>query len=411
MNASILTNTSAMVALQSLRSTSADLADVQSQISTGRKVADAKDNAAVFAISQVMESDVSGFNAISDSLSLGGSTVAVASNAAQQVGDILNEIKGRIVAANEENVDRGTLQDEISSLSGQVESIVNAAQFNGLNILQGGGSVSILSSLDRASDGTVTASNIDVARQDLQSAQESFGATAVGTAGDLVTASTATVAVSGGTGDVNFTAGGAEEGASYRVTLTGAGTNELGTTAVNFEYVARNGDTELDVSTNIFNQIQDHLTTTGAANTSVSQDATTGAITITNADTTGGNTIGLAVAENLGGTAGGGLAGLATIDVTTDAGATAALSEIETLIQTTVDAQASLGTGERRIEIQGEFINTLIDSFRSGIGALVDADLEEASARLQALQVQQQLGVQALSIANQAPQSILALFR
>ncbi|MEO1275362.1 MAG: flagellin, partial [Pseudomonadota bacterium] len=66
---------------------------------------------------------------------------------------------------------------------------------------------------------------------------------------------------------------------------------------------------------------------------------------------------------------------------------------------------------ERRIDIQSDFMSSLIDSFKSGIGALVDADLEEASARLQALQVQQQLGVQALSIANQAPQNILALFR
>ena len=71
----------------------------------------------------------------------------------------------------------------------------------------------------------------------------------------------------------------------------------------------------------------------------------------------------------------------------------------------------ALGTGARRLDIQSEFMSTLIDSFKSGIGALVDADLEEASARLQALQVQQQLGIQALSIANQAPQNILALFR
>ena len=66
---------------------------------------------------------------------------------------------------------------------------------------------------------------------------------------------------------------------------------------------------------------------------------------------------------------------------------------------------------EKRLDIQNEFTNKLIDSFKAGIGALVDADLEEASARLQALQVQQQLGIQALSIANQAPQNILALFR
>ncbi|MEM8755377.1 MAG: flagellin, partial [Pseudomonadota bacterium] len=77
----------------------------------------------------------------------------------------------------------------------------------------------------------------------------------------------------------------------------------------------------------------------------------------------------------------------------------------------TIGAQAALGTSEKRIEIQNDFMGTLIDSFKSGIGSLVDADLEAASARLQALQVQQQLGTQALSIANQSPQSILALFR
>jgi flagellin len=56
-------------------------------------------------------------------------------------------------------------------------------------------------------------------------------------------------------------------------------------------------------------------------------------------------------------------------------------------------------------------VGKLSDALKSGIGSLVDADMEEASARLQALQVQQQLGTQALSIANQQPQSLLALFR
>jgi len=84
---------------------------------------------------------------------------------------------------------------------------------------------------------------------------------------------------------------------------------------------------------------------------------------------------------------------------------------MEGLIQTSVNAAASFGSAQKRIENQSNFINKVADSLTSGIGALVDADLEAASARLQALQVQQQLGVQALSIANQQPQSILSLFR
>jgi len=107
----------------------------------------------------------------------------------------------------------------------------------------------------------------------------------------------------------------------------------------------------------------------------------------------------------------GGLQGLELINVTTDEGADAALENIETLIDSSIDAAASFGSAQGRIETQSSFIGKLTDSLKSGIGAMVDADMEEASARLQALQVQQQLGIQSLSIANQAPQSILSLFR
>jgi flagellin len=107
----------------------------------------------------------------------------------------------------------------------------------------------------------------------------------------------------------------------------------------------------------------------------------------------------------------GGLAAMSSIDVSSAAGAAAALGNIESLIQTGIDAAAEFGSAQSRIDIQNSFVGKLTDSLRAGIGSLVDADMEEASARLQALQVQQQLGVQSLSIANQAPQSILSLFR
>jgi flagellin len=107
----------------------------------------------------------------------------------------------------------------------------------------------------------------------------------------------------------------------------------------------------------------------------------------------------------------GGLGALSAINVSTDVGATAALGTIETLIDTAISAAASFGSVQGRIDIQSEYVSSLTDSLKSGIGSLVDADMEETSARLQALQVQQQLGIQALSIANQAPQNILSLFR
>jgi flagellin len=102
---------------------------------------------------------------------------------------------------------------------------------------------------------------------------------------------------------------------------------------------------------------------------------------------------------------------LEAIDVTTREGANAALSAIEPMIQNAINAAAHFGSAQGRIDTQQDFVSKIMDGLKSGVGALVDADMEAASARLQALQVQQQLGIQALSIANQTPQNILALFR
>ncbi|SEB09893.1 flagellin, partial [Rubrimonas cliftonensis] len=107
----------------------------------------------------------------------------------------------------------------------------------------------------------------------------------------------------------------------------------------------------------------------------------------------------------------GGLAELGLIDVSTKGGAAAALSAIEGMTQSSINAAASFGSSGKRVDIQMTFLKDLTDSLTAGIGSLVDADMEETSARLQALQVQQQLGVQALSIANQQPQTLLSLFR
>ncbi len=74
-------------------------------------------------------------------------------------------------------------------------------------------------------------------------------------------------------------------------------------------------------------------------------------------------------------------------------------------------AASGFGAAQARIDAQNDFLSKQAASLKEGVGALVDANMEEASARLQALQVQQQLGTQALSIANQAPQSVLSLFK
>lgn len=272
---SIVTNNSAMVALQTLRSINSNLQGVQSEISTGKSIATAKDNSAIWAISKVMESDVAGFKAISDSLALGESTVAVASAGAEQITDILTDMKNRIVAATGENVDYDKLTAEVTEMVAQVDTIIGSSQFNGANLLDDSVTdITVLSSIDRDNAGAVTAQNITVA--------------------------------------------------------------------------------SLDFTTNL---------------------------------------------------------DLSDIDVSDSTAAETSIAALEAHIQTAVDGAAALGASASRIESQGEFVSKLTDAMTSGIGSLVDADMEEASAKLQALQVQQQLGVQALSIANQAPQSILSLFR
>ena len=278
---SINTNNSAMGALQPLKSINSNLAKTQDEISTGKSVSMAKDNSAVWAISKVMESDVSGFKSISDSLSVGEATVAVASAGAEQIVKVLDEMKSLAISGNSETADFAKIDADMAEKEAQILSIISASQFNGVNLLatdtdgNGGTQLTVLSSLDRVGTGAPTASTIDVATVDFEANLDIAGRTAIADQASAVTA----------------------------------------------------------------------------------------------------------------------------------------LGEMEAFLQTAITGAASLGASSKRITDQNEFVGKLTDAMKVGIGALVDADMEEASARLQALQTQQQLGVQALSIANQAPQTILSLFR
>lgn len=521
---SILTNNSAMVALQTLKSINSNLSKTQDEISTGKSVATAKDNAAIWAISKVMEADVKGFKAISESLSLGESTVAVARNASETVTDLLTEIKGKVVAAQEDNVDRSKIQTDIESLKEQIASVVGAAQFNGKNLVNNFDDSSILSSLDRDSSGNVSASSISFTGQNLTSssgtlststaldrigtiddagtytvgagatlsddansatltlatsladgdtltidfADEQFtytnstgSAIAVGDLDAIVAAGLSNLGVEGvttsasGTGVVTVSstnafediaiqgtspsttvvvdpdAGGAQAAAAAGVEATlvaraetislgGAGNTggvvnegdgfQIALDGKTFNYVAKDGDTLNDVATGLKRVVDEGGVEGIEVKINLSDDPTINppTIQIDNSSTTD---VSLTVDDGADGVASGGLVGLDGIDVTTGDGAANALANIESLIETSIDAAAEFGSVQGRVEIQSEFISKLTDSLVSGIGSLVDADMEEASARLQALQVQQQLGTQSLSIANQAPQNILALFR
>jgi flagellin len=403
---SILTNNGAMVALQTMRQINRGMESVQNQISTGLKIGSAKDNAATWAISKVMESDVAGFKAIKENLSLGSSTVNVARSATETTTKLLTEIKEKIVQAQEDNVDRDKIQNDIVQLRGQIDSVIQSAQFNGLNLVNGSntGDVQVLSSLNRTAD-DVSAASIAVATQNL-----TFNGFAAGSVSGLVTnlAGTPTAAIEGA--DVAIPGAGAGDPPSYYSTSVNGRSFTVELTRATYDALGGGTPTQELANQFVANELQSQI------------DAVFGAGTLTlSGDADSIDIVAAATAPEdapfrveIGNGNVGALQSLSTLDVgasATDADRAAALDDIENMIQAAIDASSAFGSSQKRIEIQQDFVGNLMDSLRSGIGSLVDADMEEASARLQALQVQQQLGTQALTIANQQPQNILALFR
>jgi len=396
--ASILTNNGAITALQTLRSINQNLATTQGEVATGKRVATAKDNAAFFAISSVMQSDVNGFKAISDTLALGDATVGVARSGAETVTGLLNDLKGRIVAAQESNVDRSKIQADVAELRNQTTATVDASQFNGLNFLKGdknNPTISILGSLNRSAAG-VTTSNVNIARSSLEGGATTPAATFAG--GAAAAAAVTVVSTNLKAGDVIAVAlTDATNGEGAIASYTVKASDLTGVLATDNDKITDGIIAAIDAAKPKLSGIGSSITAASAAGT--------GVVTIARTGTAADPDLTVRTSQ------GGGLAALSLVDVGTAEGAKAALSAIEGLIQTSVNSAASFGSAQKRIENQSNFISKVSDSLTSGIGALVDADLEAASARLQALQVQQQLGVQALSIANQQPQSILSLFR
>jgi len=269
------TNTGAMIALQYLNQTNAQLQATQNAINTGLKVASAKDDGATFAIAQDMRGDVAGYSAVHDSLNRGMSAVDVALSAGQSISDLLIEMKQKSLAASDQSLDtasRQALNEDFTALRDQISSIINNSVFDGFNLVDGStAQITALASSDGTRKITVGAENMSLS-------------------GSIVTV------------------------------------------------------------------------------------ATTGTIS-------------------------------------TQTKASTMIATIQASLTNVNSALARLSSGEKKFSVQIDFVQKLSDTLTAGIGNLVDADMATESARLQSLQVKQQLGVQALSIANSSPQVILLLFR
>ncbi|MAT36064.1 MAG: flagellin [Ponticaulis sp.] len=273
--ASVNTNYGAMVALQQLNSTNAQLETTQTRINTGLKVSSAKDNGAIYAIAQGMRADVTGFGVVSESLDRASSTVDVAIAAGEAISDLLIDMKEKALSASDASLtstQRSAFNEDFTALRDQIATIVSNAEFNGVNLINNStASINALANADGSSVLTVLDENLSLS-------------------GSIVT-----------------------------------------------------------------------LTSTAQLDT------------VTNAST--------------------------------------AVTTIETSLNNLNQALARLGTSSKSLEVHSSFITKLTDVTEKGIGNLVDADLAKESAKLQALQTKQQLGVQALSIANQASGIALSFFR
>ncbi|MDM9618987.1 flagellin [Rhizobium sp. AC44/96] len=299
---SILTNVAAMSALQTLRSISGSLEDTQNRVSSGYRVAEAKDNAAYWSIATTMRSDNKALSAVSDALGLGAAKVDTAYSAMDSAIDIVSEIKAKLVAATENGVDKTKIQDEISQLQQQLLSVAQSASFSGENWVAGNTTKSVVSSFVRDSNGQVSVQTTQYVLDDASDGNVLFG--------------------------VDSTGG-------------------------------------IDTSTGII------------------------------------------------GTSTGTIGSIFEMDITsfTPADINDALTAVEGGLSALTKAASQLGSISTRIDLQESFVSSLSDSIDSGVGRLVDADMEEESSKLTALQTQQQLAIQSLSIANSSAQNVLTLFK
>ena len=350
---SINTNFAALTALQALDQTNRDLNTTQARISTGLRVNTAKDNAAYWSMATTLRSDSKSLSAVSDALGLGAATIDIAYTAINSAVDVVSEIQAKLVAAREPGVDRSKVQTEIDELQNQLRSIAASASFSGENWLY----------VD--SGGTSYSANETIVSSFSRADGANGSETMIGTISVSVSASFLFDVNSDGAG------GGFDSGAATADALGILGSARLTRAAADLAGVARG-----------------------------SIDAA-GTIVIANAfDPASASAPGTPTAP-------------LEIDVSTatDTDIEDFIQAVDVALSEMTGAASELGSAKKRIDLQRDFVSSLMDAIDRGVSTLVDADMNSESTRLQALQVRQQLGVQALSIANSQSQNILSLFR
>ena len=429
---SIHTNAGAKLALQTLRAVNAELAVTQKQLTTGLRVAKADDNPGTWAVAQGLRADLGGYRRVQESLTLGDTTLSIARQGAERIVDLLGRVREHVTAAQGENVDRTKLQTDIEALTEQIDSIVDLAAFSGVNLLSNRGAEAGSGMFEVKSSFTRDGDRFDWDPIDIRQRDRSSTASVVAAPGGTYAADAATATLTGpGSATLDASALAVTAGTAFSLTVFGTDADgssfdqaDWRSTAAATEtqaemaagpltYVARDGETMRDVLTHLSrkfdawkgeNDLEAGLLTLHVSGDKlvVESAADAGddfALAINRLDADAGNTIGGELEE------------LGRMDVTTADGARAALARIEGLTDTAIDIASSFGSGQKRMDVQRDFLKGLTDQITKGIGILVDTDMEETTARYQALLVQRDLAAQALSISNAAPQAVLSLFR
>jgi len=414
---SLLTNTSAMVALQTLRDINMNLDETNNRVSTGLRVNTASDNAAYWSIATTLSSDNSALSAVQDSLGVGASAALATYTGLDSAKDLLDQIKSKLTTATGD-VDRAKVQLEIDSLLDQLRSVAAQASLSSDNWLSTGDATDfsrqIVSALSRNSNDQLVVGTIDVDITDMRLYGNGTTQTGILDGALSVDAYTvdATLAAAVTLTDEEFTFTVNQTGGSHTVTINAATvTDALGTTTIgsahDYALVLKQafsdaGITGIDVLADggdvTFSSSSDFDIT-------IASEAAGGTGTVDNAD------MGLDAA--LAAASGAFTGTVADIDISTASAADVQnyLRVVDVALAAVTEAASSVGAVQNRITSQQTFVAALIDAKTSAIGTLRDANMEEESTKLKALQTQQQLAVQALSIANSNTQNILQLFR
>jgi flagellin len=413
---SILTNAAAMSALQTLRSINNGMDDTQARVSSGLRVGSASDNAAYWSIATTMRSDNMALSAVQDALGLGAAKVDTAYSGMNAAIDVVKEIKKKLVTATEDGIDKAKVQEEIAQLQDQLKGITDAASFSGENWLKAdagansgaGEAKNVVGSFVRDDNGNVSVKKIGYTLDSSTVLFDSTNDTPATTYGQGILDSEA-VYTNGGV-EVDFFVNGVKDSQIVAAESTKKLMEDGFTFTTNTD-----GQTTATDSTDYYLRVNEDQWVKLVASESVTDQAVSVDI--------GGTQYYVDVSTAASGSTKSSGFSVYNLDITALTAVSGAISGTETdalnfmiqhvddQLQTMTSAAAQLGSVSSRIELQEEFASKLSSAIDKGVGRLVDADMNEESTRLKALQTQQQLAIQSLSIANSASQNILSLFR